>query len=84
MAFDPTDYLPHGMVAALATVATWVFRDHVKQDERRFGSLSKSIDGLSTKLDTAIATQASNHAEILKLLLDATQRDHDRDIRDRK
>jgi len=70
MAFDLTDYIPHGMVAALAAIATWVFQDHAKRDERRFDKFGDAFLDLDKKLDTAIAKQAENHSEILKILLD--------------
>ena len=70
MGVDITDYVPHGMVAALATVVTWVFREHVKQDEKRFDKFGDAYVALTEKLDTAISEQAKNHAEILKLLLE--------------
>lgn len=70
MSFDFTDYLPHGMIAALGTVVAYVFRDHVKQDERRFDKFTDAYLDLGKKLDETISQQASNHAEILKILLE--------------
>jgi hypothetical protein len=70
MSFDPTDYLPHGMIAALGAVVTWVFRDHIKQDEKRFDKFGEAYMNISEKLDKAVETQAKNHSEILKILLD--------------
>lgn len=58
------------MVAALGAVVTWVFRDHVKQDEKRFDKFASAYSNISEKLDKAVETQAKNHAEILKILLD--------------
>jgi hypothetical protein len=70
VAFDFTDYIPHGLVAALGTVVMYVFRDHVKQDERRFDKFADAYTRMNGKLDEAIANQAKNHTEILKILLD--------------
>lgn len=70
MTFDPTDYLPHGMVAVLGTVVAWVYRDHVKLDEKRFDKFGEAYLELNKKLDTSIAKQSENHTEILKILLD--------------
>jgi hypothetical protein len=70
MAIDPTDYLPHGMIMVLGTVAAWVFRDHAKADDRRFDKFGEAYMDLSKKLDTAISKQSENHTEILKILLD--------------
>lgn len=70
MTFDPTDYIPHGMVAVLASVAGWVFTNHTKQDERRFDKFGDAYLKLGEKLDEAISKQASNHTEILKILLE--------------
>ena len=70
MAFELTDYIPHGLVAALGTVVAYVFRDHVKQDEKRFDKFGDAYMSISEKLDKAVDTQAKNHAEILKILLD--------------
>jgi hypothetical protein len=70
MAFDFTDYVPHGMVAALGTIVAYVFREHTKQDERRFDKFADAYLKMGEKLDEAVAKQASNHAEILKILLD--------------
>jgi hypothetical protein len=69
MSFDPTDYVPHGMVAVVATVAAWVFRDHAKRDDARFTYFNQSVEDVKDKLDKAVATAATNHAEILKILL---------------
>ena len=70
MAFDPTDYLPHGMIAVLGTVVAWVYRDHVKLEEMRFDKFGEAYMELNKKLDTSIAKQSENHNEILKNLLE--------------
>jgi hypothetical protein len=69
MTFEYTDYIPHGVAALFATVATWVFQDHAKRDERRFDKMGDAFLQMNEKLDKALETQSENHAEILKILL---------------
>ena len=71
-----TDYIPHMAVTALATVVSWVGREHFKRDDTRFRYMADSVNNLGSKLDKAIEKQADNHAEILKLLIQP--------VRDRK
>lgn len=71
-----TDYIPHMAVAALATVVSWVGRDHLKRDDLRFKYMADATRDISNKLDKAIEKQADNHAEVLKLLVQP--------VRDRK
>jgi hypothetical protein len=66
---SPSDYIPHGLVVAFATVVSWVYRDHVKRDDSRFDALKADYDKLDAKLDAQNVTIASNHSEILNLLL---------------
>ena len=70
MTFDPTDYIPHGLVTIMASVGAWVFQNHVKEDKDRFKQLTAAIERVDTKLDDAVAQTAKNHAEILRILLD--------------
>jgi len=70
MAIDLTDYIPHAAIVAFATVAAWVFRDHVQRDDDRFKAYTSTVDGISDKLDRAIEAQAKNHAEILRIMLE--------------
>lgn len=58
------DYIPHGMIVAFASVVSWVYREHVKQDDKRY-------DSVSDKLDKIVDTMAENHTAILNRLLDA-------------
>jgi alcohol dehydrogenase class IV len=67
---DLTDYVPHGMIAALGTVVAYVFREHTKQDEKRFDKIADAYTSMGDKLDEVIANQAKNHAKILELLLE--------------
>jgi hypothetical protein len=71
MSFSVTDYIPHGMIAAVASAVTYVFREHVKSDDARFADVK---DGLKDIVDrqTEISDKISdNHTEILRLLIDA-------------
>lgn len=63
------DYIPHGLVASLATVATYVFTKHEKLDELRFKYVGEAIKGLGEKLDKAREQSAANHAHLLEILL---------------
>jgi hypothetical protein len=65
-----SDYVPHGMILALGTIAGWVYRDHAHRDDARFAEVATSLDKVSSKIDEAFKTQASNHSEILKILLE--------------
>lgn len=68
-----TDFIPHGMVAAFAGIAAYVYKDHVKQDDSRFGKIATDLDTLVARQTTISDTMAANHAEILKVLLEAEQ-----------
>lgn len=63
------DYIPHGMVVAFAGLAGYIFKAHDERDNQRFGKFGDAVLQMNQKLDTAIAKQADNHAEILKLLI---------------
>ena len=66
---DPStmaQYLPHGMVAALAGAVGYIYKSHVKLDDDRYAKLGVSIDNLT-------ATITANHTEILRLMLGAQQ-----------
>jgi hypothetical protein len=66
-----TDFIPHGMVTAFAGVVTYVFRDHVKQDDKRFEEIKTGFQEIEER-QTAIADKmAANHTEILQTLLKA-------------
>jgi hypothetical protein len=67
------DYIPHGMVAAFAGVVTYVFRDHVKQDDARFAEMKSGFADIIARQTTLSDKIAENHAEILKTLLEAEQ-----------
>ena len=65
-----TDYIPHGLVVTLAGVVTWVARDHMKRDDIRFDGIKADIGTVTGRLTEVADTMASNHAEILRLLID--------------
>lgn len=70
MSFDISEYIPHAMIVAFASVSAWVFRDHVERDDRRFETVAGALQRMSDKLDEAVKVQASSHSEILKILLE--------------
>lgn len=70
MAIDLTAYLPNSIIVAAGTVAAWVFRDHAQRDDLRFKAFGSGMQELSRKIDRSAETQAANHAEILKILLE--------------
>ena len=70
---DLTQFIPHGMVMAFAGVVSFVFREHTKQDDARFNRIATALDAIEAG-QTAMATKiADNHAEVLKLFIDAGQ-----------
>lgn len=73
MTIDFTDYIPHGMIAALGTVVAYVFRDHVKQDDARFNEIRKDLKTLVQGQNDMVKSIADNHAEVLKLFISAGQ-----------
>lgn len=73
---DLTQYIPHALATAAATVAglgAYIFRDHTQRDDARFSKTFELLQLTNSKLDTAVTTQAANHAEILKILLTQAQ-----------
>jgi hypothetical protein len=64
------DYIPHGMVAAFASVVTYVFRQHVKQDDDRYAALNATLTSMAQRQLTMSDTMAANHAEILRVMLE--------------
>lgn len=73
MDFSITDYVPHGMVAAFAGVVTYVFRDHVKQDDARFNEIKEDLKTLVEGQGKLAQVISDNHAEVLKLFISAGQ-----------
>lgn len=74
---DLTQYIPHALgtaAVAVATLGSYIFKDHADRDDARFAKTFELLQSTNTKLDTAVTTQAANHAEILKILLDQAQR----------
>lgn len=66
---DLSQYVPHGIITALAATVAWIFKRHDERDDQRFDKVGTALMSLNTKLDTAIDRQSTNHAEILKLLI---------------
>jgi hypothetical protein len=62
--------LPHGLVTAFGAIAAYVYKDHAARDDARFAKVADGLLAMNAKLDSALAKQADNHAEILKILLD--------------
>jgi hypothetical protein len=67
------DYIPHGMVAAFASVVTFVFRQHTKQDDDRYTDIKTNLALIVARQQDISDTMASNHTEILKTLLESEQ-----------
>jgi len=68
-----TDFIPHGMITAFAGIAAYVYKDHVKQDDNRFGKICADLDSVAARQTQISDMMATNHAEILKVLLAAEQ-----------
>jgi hypothetical protein len=68
-----TDLIPHGMVAAFGAIVTYVYREHVKQDDRRFDRIAENLDAIAAAQVTTAETIADTHAEVLKLFIAAGQ-----------
>ncbi len=66
-----TDFIPHGMVAAFAGVVSFVYREHIKQDDKRFDGIKEDLTALIARQTEISDKMASNHTEILKTLLQA-------------
>jgi hypothetical protein len=75
MAFDPTDYIPHGMVAALAGMVGYVFKNHVKEDKERFAQLTDENAALDRKLDQHFLSMSKQLTDIA-LAVGSRPRDH--------
>lgn len=73
MAINYTDFIPHGMITALAGIVTYVFRDHVKRDDARFDEIREDLKTLVQGQNDMTKTIADNHAEVLKLFISAGQ-----------
>jgi hypothetical protein len=70
-----SDYIPHALVTALATVVSFVYRDHVKQDDRRFDKVSTELTNISSRQVEISDKIAENHAEILRVLLENARKE---------
>lgn len=59
-----TDYIPHGLVATLATVVGYVFNSHVKADKERFSQLTDDNAALDKKLDAHFIAMSKQLTDI--------------------
>ncbi len=66
-----TDFIPHGMVAAFAGVVSFIYREHTKQDDKRFDGIKEDLTALITRQTEISDKMATNHTEILRTLLQA-------------
>ena len=73
MAASFTDYIPHGMVAALAGIVGYVFKEHTARDDKRFDEIRDNLATISVRQTEISDKMAENHAEILRTLLAAAQ-----------
>ena len=73
MGINVADYIPHGLVTAFAGVVTYVFRDHVKQDDARFAEIKNGFKDVTDRQTEISDKMSDNHAEILRLLINAGQ-----------
>ncbi len=69
------DYIPHGMVTAFAGIVTYVFRNHVKQDDDRYAILCATLSSISARQLVMSDTMASNHAQLLQVMLEGERHD---------
>lgn len=67
------DYIPHGLVVAFGGVVTYVFKDHVQQDKDRFAEIKEDLETIKARQQVHNDTMNTQHAEVLKLLIDAGQ-----------
>jgi hypothetical protein len=68
------DYIPHGMVAAFAGIVTYVFRDHVKQDDARFLDIKDGFKEMTARQVEMTDKMAANHAELLRVMLEGERK----------
>lgn len=68
-----TDYIPHGLIAALGSIAGYVFRQHVVEDGERFSAIQADLKELVAGQAGLAKNIADNHAEVLKLFISAGQ-----------
>ena len=66
-----TDFIPHGLVVAFGGIVTYVFRDHVKQDDARFMEIKQDLTAIGDRQVQIADKMSENHTEVLKVLLTA-------------
>lgn len=69
-----SDYIPHGLIVALSGVITWVYREHVKQDDDRYKQLTDVLGKVFTGQNEIRTKMSDNHADLLKLMVDQSPR----------
>ena len=69
-----SDYIPHGLIVALGGVVTWVYRQHVQQDDDRYKQLTDVLGKVFAGQNETRAKMSDNHAELLKLMVDQSPR----------
>lgn len=73
MSFNPTDYIPHGLVVAMGGIVSYVFREHTKQDDARFNAIQTDLRSLVDGQTIMAKNIADNHAEVLKMFISQNQ-----------
>jgi hypothetical protein len=63
------DFIPHGLVVGFGTVVSYIFRDHVKTDDKRFDRVVAALTNMSARQTEISDKMANNHTEILQTLL---------------
>lgn len=73
MTINPADYVPHGLIIAFGTVLSYIWRDHIKQDDTRFMGIKDELAIISDRQVELGDKISANHAELLKALVTAGQ-----------
>jgi hypothetical protein len=66
-----SDFIPHGMITALAGAVVYIFKGHQKQDNDRYTELKNSVDKIFDCQTVLAKTIADNHAQVLQQFIDA-------------
>lgn len=61
------------MVAAFGAVVTYVFRDHVKNDDTRFAGLKAELKDISDRQVAIADKMADNHTEVMQQFISQGQ-----------
>jgi hypothetical protein len=71
------DYVPHGLVTAFAGVVAYVFKNHAKQDDDRYATLTTTLSSVAERQQSIADQMASNHAELLRVMLEGERNKND-------